>query len=144
MYQDQKRLSNPKLAETYIATLFIKLYESWPQCLNPTAEEVTGIQYDIDNAFWKDAGSTTPIEWEIFCDLMAWLCQKDYIQMDKCLGSNTYQFNNVRLTKESKKIVENTFSLKRCDLQPIGCHEKSQLHVLEKEKPILYQTLISG
>lgn len=92
-------LSNPELAEIYIITLFSRLYESWPTSIPVTAQDITGIEFDMESLFYPDAPAI-PQEWNVCESLLNWLEMEGYIFGDRS-GGDVFTWRQCQLTQKA-------------------------------------------
>ncbi|HBC3474594.1 TPA: hypothetical protein KDY89_004734 [Vibrio parahaemolyticus] len=92
-------LSNPELAEIYIITLFSRLYESWPMSISVTAQDITGVEFDMESLFYPDA-PPIPKEWNVCKSLLNWLEMEGYIFGDRS-GGDVFTWRKCQLTQKA-------------------------------------------
>lgn len=96
---EKSDLSNPELAEMYIITLFAKLYERWPTSIPVTAQDITGIEFDMESLFFPDAPAI-PNEWNVCKSLLNWLEMEGYIFGDRS-GGDAFTWRSCQLTQKA-------------------------------------------
>jgi hypothetical protein len=91
--------SNPQLAQAYTATIFATLYESWPVRVPLTAQQITGIEYDLDLLF-NTPRTPIPGEWTVCSELFVWLEKEGYIDTQGARG-NIWSLGRTQLTHKA-------------------------------------------
>lgn len=82
----------------YIATIFAKLYESWPVRISINAQDVTGVEFDIESLF--DSVTSLPNEWTVCGELFIWLRDENYIQIEGFCG-DVWSLGRTQLTHKA-------------------------------------------
>jgi len=102
-----KELTNPELGELYTAAILASLYESWPEAKHLKADEITGIDYDVEAMFY-DGGESPPREWEICRSLYVWLERNEFITSTYSGGGDAYTYLGAELTLRSYQAIKKT------------------------------------